>query len=729
MTAAAHTLGPLAQLAAWPQFILVKRDGKIPVSTTGTAINAHDPAHRLTYDTAAGAALVWGQGYGVGFVLTAGDPFFCLDIDDCLMPDGTWSELAQQLVAALPGCAVEVSQSGRGQHIWGRWPNPTPHGKKNTARHIELYTEARFILLGDPATATGAIADTCPDIVSVAANMFPARAAAVAAPDDGPRADWLGPTDDDELLRRAMASASVASKFGGKATFAELWAGDADALAKHFPAAAGGHDGSSADMSLASHLAFWTGCDVARIDRLMRRSGLVRSKWDDRPDYLVGRTIVSACERCGDVYRDPRLTVTPVVQVAPGMGPVVGDVAVLSPGGHDHGLALTGEPCGVLSLNCTKSGTLPASLGLLVEATREIGLWVGMDRFTGLMMMRPQGAADAVPLTEIHPVRLRRYLEQVGVKTIKPELMRDVLRDLADFNSYDSAQNQLTAITWDGVPRIDGFFPQYLGTENTPYARACGAYWFTGLAGRTLAPGCKADMAIILVGAQGAKKSSALAAMALHPDGFGELDMALGDADLARQMLGKQVLELPELKGMNSKDSRQLKSFMSRAVDEWIPKYCELAVKRPRRGLCAGTTNEHEFLNDPTGERRYLPVDVEVTRAVDVGAIRRDIGQLWAEGAARYLAHGVAWQAAQSLAKAEHAKLSEVDEWAEPVREHCAKAAGLVQIADLWAVVGKSAGSADRRDALRMGKVLRGLGRISKDVCVSGLTRKYWVLP
>jgi putative DNA primase/helicase len=46
---------------------------------------------------------------------------------------------------------------------------------------------------------------------------------------------------------------------------------------------------SEADLALCEMLAFWLGKDHSRIDRLFRRSALMRSKWDEK-HYSDGRT-------------------------------------------------------------------------------------------------------------------------------------------------------------------------------------------------------------------------------------------------------------------------------------------------------------------------------------------------------------------------------------------------------------------------------------------------------
>lgn len=300
------TLGPLSPLVVYRQFIPVLREGKLPINrVTGAAHSAHDPAIWVSYDEAVALTNTWGlSAFGIGFVLTAADPFFCLDIDGALQPDGAWSPLSQQLVAALPGCVTEVSQSGRGLHVFGR-RSPLPvHASKNVDLHIELYHENRYILLG--SNAVGTMADDCPAIDSVIAAVFKPREHVNVAHGAGPGPEWRGPTDDAEILRRAMLSSSAAAAFSGKARFLDLWTADATVLSKTYPTAdatsADPFDRSSADAALAQHLAFWTGRDVERIERLMRASGLARPKYD-REDYLP-RTIVNACSMQKDILRD-----------------------------------------------------------------------------------------------------------------------------------------------------------------------------------------------------------------------------------------------------------------------------------------------------------------------------------------------------------------------------------------------------------------------------------------
>jgi len=272
---------------------------KLPVDwRSGDVADAHDPSIWTDYDTA--YACCNGQ---VGFVFTANDPFWFLDIDECLLPSG-WSPLAAELCAMLPGAAVEVSLSGRGLHVFGIGEVPRHKTRGAAGTGLELYHSGRFVAFGKPETAVGnAFTDCSAGITQVVARYFPKNEAedAPATWTVAPDANWNGPKTDAELIEQACRSKSASGVFGAKATFSQLWAGDVEALSKAYPDAARAYDESSADAALAQHLAFWTGKDCERIKRLMLQSGLKREKYD-REDYLP-RTILQAVAKQIDVCR------------------------------------------------------------------------------------------------------------------------------------------------------------------------------------------------------------------------------------------------------------------------------------------------------------------------------------------------------------------------------------------------------------------------------------------
>lgn len=304
----------LAGLTAIPQWFVYRltwdaahgKYNKQPATPDGPwVIDASMPQNWLTYEQAA-ARVVQMQAadtasrYTPGFWFTEGCGYWFLDLDKCIDANRQYTPIAATLLPQLPGCFFEFSSSGNGVHVIGRGTVPQ-HSMRNKEYALELYTDARGIAFGLDGQAWGSADVSAPAINSIASIYFPPRAASEAGAWLQPRSDWQGPADDEALIARALQAESVASKLGNRASFAQLWR-NAPELERFY----GPDSDSERDAALAAHLAFWTGCDAPRIERLMRKSGLVRPKWDEHRTYLRDLTINGACERQVDVYREPR---------------------------------------------------------------------------------------------------------------------------------------------------------------------------------------------------------------------------------------------------------------------------------------------------------------------------------------------------------------------------------------------------------------------------------------
>lgn len=301
---------PIALLALgqYRQFILYKtvpsstragKTDKFPVDArTMDVANAHDPAIWVDHTTACSMASALGQEYGVGFVFTPNDPFWFLDIDNCLV-DGGWNQVATDLCGLFAGAAVEVSQSGKGLHIIGSGQVPD-HGCRNGDLGLEFYTEGRFVALTGTNAIGDAAFDATPIMQGFVPKYFPSSTKGPAVDwRDTPVEEWSGPDGDEELVLRMMSSKpSAGAIFNHGATIMDLWTGDTTALARAFPSRndVDPYDRSSADAALAQHLAWWTGKNHARMERLMRMSALVRPKWDKHPSYMK-MTVSNAVNR------------------------------------------------------------------------------------------------------------------------------------------------------------------------------------------------------------------------------------------------------------------------------------------------------------------------------------------------------------------------------------------------------------------------------------------------
>lgn len=267
-----------------------------------------------------------------------------------------------------------------------------------------------------------------------------------------------------------------------------------------------------------------------------------------------------------------------------------------------------------------------------------------------------------------HYSAIVRQMDRHGFVTQAPSSIRAAVYSHAMEHKVDTAMEWANRLSeWDGVPRIEEFWIRYAGAEDTPYVRAVGNYSWTAQAGRLLDPGCQADMVPILVGAQGARKTSLIRAIAPSPAWFGEINLLERDTDTSRKMRGKLVAELGELRGMHHRDKEDVKAFVTRRDEEWVPKYQEFAKSFKRRFVFYGTTNREDFLADETGERRWLPFRVGDDK-LDVEGVERDRAQLWAEAIHMWRLHGVMWEDAERLAESEHEQFKEFDEWTPRVR-------------------------------------------------------------
>ena len=294
----------------WLNYRLTPQPGgkmkKEAVGREGYRVDPTDSARWMSYAEAAAT------GQPLAFSFSEADPFFFLDIDGALGDDGQWSDLAKSLCDQLKGCAVEISSSGRGLHIFGSAPLLPEHSNHPSKSTLEFYTRARFVALtGNMLTPEGSVFHMPLALPAIVAQHFPPRPETEAADwTDGPCEGWAGPTDDDELVRRASRHVSAHTAFNDKATFAQLWEGDADALSLHFPDSKSPYNASDADAALCTRLAFWTGKDCERMARLLRASGLARDK-HDREDY-VQRTILFACSGVTEVLTDRPAAALPV---------------------------------------------------------------------------------------------------------------------------------------------------------------------------------------------------------------------------------------------------------------------------------------------------------------------------------------------------------------------------------------------------------------------------------
>ncbi|MGI9502046.1 MAG: VapE domain-containing protein, partial [Geminicoccaceae bacterium] len=231
---------------------------------------------------------------------------------------------------------------------------------------------------------------------------------------------------------------------------------------------------------------------------------------------------------------------------------------------------------------------------------------------------------------------------------ISPRTAHDALNAVCLADTFNPVKEYLESLEWDGTPRIENWLLTHLGADvgegdqverRTKYIKAIGKKWLISAVARAFCPGCKVDTALIIQGEQGIKKSTAIRTLIPNVDWFADGISDMGSKDSAQDLRGKWVIELAELASMTKASVEKVKAFISRQSDHIRVAYGRRSQDFPRRGVFAGSTNDEEFLQDVTGNRRFWIVKAH---HIDLEGLERVRDQLWAEAVQAYQA-GEVW--------------------------------------------------------------------------------------
>ena len=268
---------------------------KCPRTTTGALAKSDTPSTWSTFAEVLAAA-DQRPDMGVGFVFAADDPFIGIDLDDCLMPEGTVKAWAVPIMERLSDTYAEVSPSGHGIKIWVRGTLAGLTDGTGTRRPfgdggIEVYQRGRYFTVTGRRYATsplnvsehlgdvewlwrliGAPVATC-----AATGAVPAALAVEQMPAPEPAREF---TSDEQVALRSKLEAARTNV----PKFDDLWLGGACGYY-----AGGKPDPSRADLAFCNFVAYHLGLDATGVDQAFRMSERMRGKWDEK-HFADGRT-------------------------------------------------------------------------------------------------------------------------------------------------------------------------------------------------------------------------------------------------------------------------------------------------------------------------------------------------------------------------------------------------------------------------------------------------------
>ncbi len=225
---------------------------------------------------------------------------------------------------------------------------------------------------------------------------------------------------------------------------------------------------------------------------------------------------------------------------------------------------------------------------------------------------------------------LRWYLESVYGITGKDKIY-DATALCAHKHAFNSVKDYLTGLSWDGVQRLENLFIDYFGAESSLYTKAVAKKSFVAAVTRVMQPGAKFDNMVIISGAQGIGKSTFFAI--LGGEWFSDSLMTFEGKEAAELIQGRWLIEVGELSGMTKSETNTVKQFLSKTDDIYREAYGRRTAQFPRKCVFFGTTNDSEYLRDPTGSRRFWPVDADplkTTKSV-FNDLPKERDQIWAE--------------------------------------------------------------------------------------------------
>jgi putative DNA primase/helicase len=603
---------------------VVENNSKYPLnSETLARHSAHDPAIWRSQADIDAVLDELGSEYILGFVISAQDNYFFIDLDGCLDDTGAWSALAVEACQTFAGCYIEVSVSGRGLHIIGRYAGDIgTHACKNTQLHAELYTSGRFCALSRTHAAGDAETVRTSELIEFIEKYFKPKVAESGAGDEWttePCGDFSVPQDNELVLSIILGMPARSDVFRDKehASFKDLFTANAEELTKFYPAAgqSGGYDASAADSALAYRLHYFLGGNCERVREIMQMSALKREKWD-RPDYLL-RTITSARNKQAKHYsyhRAPDPSRSSSVNSSTG-----GAVCQV----NKRILEKTHYP--LLNSTFTKPLDVVENLKFLLDKLGVIVRWDDMKRYRdikipGVKLFKEDEENDA----------LRAIKDLCILNSFPITRIEDHLERIAQSNHFHPVIEMIKNNPWDGIERFRSFADTLITTE-PELAHSLLKKWMCQAIAAAFSPeGFASQGVIVLCGPQNIGKTRWIKALDPFNQHWVKEGAVLDPAnkDSVFMCLMHWIVELGELDGTFKRaDIARLKSFITSDFDLIRRPYARCESKFTRRTVFIASVNDDNFLVDKTGNRRFWTIPVtEINNNHGLSMV-----QIWAE--------------------------------------------------------------------------------------------------
>ena len=251
------------------------------------------------------------------------------------------------------------------------------------------------------------------------------------------------------------------------------------------------------------------------------------------------------------------------------------------------------------------------------------------------------GTIDDLIIREI-----RAYIATKYKMDYKKGDIADILEVVAGEHSYNPLKDYLESCESEYKELVNQRDPfdilrHYLNIKDDEYNRIIMDLFFRGAVAKVFDPTVKFDFVLDLTGRQGVGKTQFFEGLFTHKY-FTTVETFTDKDDKARMVRNWCVFD-DEMVASKKASFSELKKFITETKLEFRPPYASSDRRLPKSFIIVRATNDHDYLNDLTGERRFLVAEVHKDTAYK--------GRKWTEKDRRAFwgAMVVAWRANRVL--------------------------------------------------------------------------------
>lgn len=309
----------------------------------------------------------------------------------------------------------------------------------------------------------------------------------------------------------------------------------------------------------------------------------------------------------------------------------------------------------------------------------------------------------------------------INLKKMSDETVAKAAMYYANKNVRNEPKDWMESLIWDGKERIDRFFIDCLGADDSEYTRSASKNMWIGLIARIYKPGCQVDNMVILEGNQGAFKTTTL--RTIGGKWYTAINESVQSKDFFLVLHGRMIIEIPEMHTFSRADVNKIKQIITCTTDRFRMPYARTAQDHPRQSIFIGTTNDSHYLSDPTGGRRFWPVKCN---RIDVELMQEQRDQLFAEAVAKYKKGDLWWlMPAEETAKAQEERRNH-DAWEDQISYFLIEKDVTTTI-DIMAYMKIDIANVDILKQRRLGSVMRVLGWKKINQIHDGRIQNVWI--